>query len=888
MELNAASTSFKKRLDICEVVLGNMQSQMDGAKASILLGGDPGIGKTSFVEMFATLIGMNLVIIEAPHITEEHIINIPFIIYDPKSETHSNGVTSVEAEYEQSDFTIKLSDSHLYTKLTSIHKLSDEEYLKNIYNSTEDIIKIFESLKGNETTVPPIIQEVREKFKVILFLDEYFRQTSTKIRNMLRGILDGRIGSHKLPKDVYVMYASNLKDEGNSIEGRTMHGDFDEVDFGEYAASKDEWFAYLISKFKKDEKGVKLDMKIIEKFYEILGEEELNFEDMNKEVRTSPRRWEQLLLYINAALPASSYNEAKALLSNVKVNFKNYLSGEKSELAGKVEDAVVELIKETSDIDINAEEENTAEEWQDTLEHQIRMKMKLGKNRKYIPIISGMPGIGKTTFIYEKVTHDLDLRYIYINCSNLSPEDVTGMPLPSSDGKGDKKISTAFSEPSLYKTIVDDMKKADEDHIAFLRHKYKEDAEDHIKEYEKKPFKYLIFFDELNRNSHKVFNGIRKLLLEKTFGGGYDIPEGTVMVGAINPKDNGAETLTGHMRDVVDVIDASADFNKTLAYIKKREFKGLSFPKAKDIVFDIFEKFVNRFSLAEPDKDNGITMKQRKFYLNTGDVPTYISQREYTDMYTNAVRALSIKYTRLVTDNSDKIDFSDEAQVKELDEQLRLAVFTAFKNKLNSVFAKQTESPGFLDNLKGWFLHSDDFGFGDELYFKKADTVSLGDILSKYVSDESGKIDYNKHLFDDIDFISFIENNDPQQMREQLTNFFKEQIKSAIEADEKVLKKKHPLKQPNEDGSEVLHAVEEEVSEFEYIIREILHAVKINKGNKISGEYKEVIKMGMSNAIKRLISGEDFVHDDDGPYYEVNSKMGKLIRTILKNAATAS
>ena len=887
MELNAASTSFKKRLDICEIVLGNMQSQMDGAKASILLGGDPGIGKTSFVEMFATLIGMNLVIIEAPHITEEHIINIPFIIYDPKSESHSNGVTSVEAEYQESDFTIKLSDSHLYTKLTSIRKLSDEDYLKNIYDSTEDIIKIFESLKGNRETIPPLVKQVRDKFKVILFLDEYFRQTSTKIRNMLRGILDGRIGSHKLPKDVYVMYASNLKDEGNSIEGRTMHGDFDEVDFGEYAASKDEWFSYLISKFKKDEKNVKLDMKIIEKFYNILAEDELNFEDMDKEVRTSPRRWEQLLLYINAALPTSSFSEAKALLSNVKVNFKNYLSGAKSVLAEKVEDAVVELIKETSDIDIDANEENSAEEWQDTLEHQIRMKMKLGKNRKYIPIISGMPGIGKTTFIYEKVTQDLDLRYIYINCSNLSPEDVTGMPLPSSDGKGEKKISTAFSEPSLYKTILSDMKQADADHIEFLKHKYKDNAQEHIEEYEKKPFKYLIFFDELNRNSHKVFNGIRKLLLEKTFGGGYDIPEGTVMVGAINPKDNGAETLTGHMRDVVDVIDASADFNKTLTYIKNRKFSNLEFPQAQEIVLDIFEKFVDRFSLAEPDSENGITMKQRKFYLNTGDAPTYISQREYTDMYTNAVRALSIKYNRLVTENSDNIDFSDEAEVQKLDKELRLSVYNVFKNKLNSVFAKQTDSPGFINDLKGWFLHSDDIGFTDDLYFKKADTLSLDTILKKYIPGADGKIDHSKHLFDDIDFISFIETNDPHQLREQLTNFFRDQIQSAKEADEKVLKKQHPLKQPNDDGSEVLHAVDEEISEFEYIIREILHAVKINKGNKISGEYKEVIKMSIATALKRVVFGEGFEHEDDDQYIDFNSRMHKVIRTILKNA-TAS
>ena len=129
---------------------------------------------------------------------------------------------------------------------------------------------------------------------------------------------------------------------------------------------------------------------------------------MNHKVRTSPRRWEQLLLYINASLPAEDAKEAKSLLTNVKANFKNYLSGEKSALADKVLDAVAQLIKETSDLDVSATDENDAEEWQDTLEHQIKQKMKLGEHRKYIPIVSGLPGIGKTTHA-TKIAKDLDL-----------------------------------------------------------------------------------------------------------------------------------------------------------------------------------------------------------------------------------------------------------------------------------------------------------------------------------------------------------------------------------------------------------------------------------------------------------------------------------------------
>ncbi len=47
----------------------------------VLLGGDPGIGKTTFVELFSDLTGIHLITIEIPHIVEEHIINIHFLCH---------------------------------------------------------------------------------------------------------------------------------------------------------------------------------------------------------------------------------------------------------------------------------------------------------------------------------------------------------------------------------------------------------------------------------------------------------------------------------------------------------------------------------------------------------------------------------------------------------------------------------------------------------------------------------------------------------------------------------------------------------------------------------------------------------------------------------------
>jgi ATP-dependent Lon protease len=49
--------------------------------------GPPGVGKTSFVRDFAEILGLKLITVEKPHLVEEHIINIPFIVFDKGSES---------------------------------------------------------------------------------------------------------------------------------------------------------------------------------------------------------------------------------------------------------------------------------------------------------------------------------------------------------------------------------------------------------------------------------------------------------------------------------------------------------------------------------------------------------------------------------------------------------------------------------------------------------------------------------------------------------------------------------------------------------------------------------------------------------------------------------
>ncbi len=840
MEFNASSASFDQRINIAEKILANMKAKSQSiGKSGVLLAGDPGVGKTSFIRFFSLLTGIDLITIEAPHITEEHIINIPFIVYDPITKSEKAATT----EFETSDFKIVLSDSHLYSSIKSIRKIPDDQYLQAIYRAPADVIKVFEELGGDKDTIPEDIQEARDNFKVVLFLDEYFRQTSTKIRNMLRGILNGKIGSHDIPPDAFIIYASNINDEG--VEDIPLNNDFHEIEFA--APNKDDWFAYLVAKFEKDQK-VKLDPRVIQKFYDLLEEEDLNHNDMNHEVRTSPRRWEQLLIYINAALPVEDEKDAKSLLTNVKANFKNYLSGEKSALADKVLDAVAQLIKETSNIEVSSTAENDAEEWQDTLEHQIKQKMKLGEHRKYIPIVSGLPGIGKTTHA-TKIAKDLDLRYIYIDCSNLNPEDVVGLPLPKSGDK--KQIETQFSEPNLFHQINKDIQEADKDHVEYLKHKYKgKEAEQAIKEYEGKEWKYLIFFDELNRNSTKVFNGIRRLLLEKSFGGGYELPKGSVIIAAINPQDHGAGEMTHHMRDVVDVIDSKADFNKTKKFLENMPFSTIKNEKTRDTVYDALMKFVDKFRIKTPTSH--ISNRQRSFYLDVGASPVYISPREYSDLFANAVIDFDQKLSRLLK-RKNVADMSND-QIAATEHKLRASLFDSFQHKLANIFTKQqVQAPEFMHDLEAWFLHSPDIDFGEGLYYKKATTTSVESILKSYFDNPQADV----HLADDMDFVNFISNHDPHKFKEELANFLLTQFEKDEDVKDKLIAKTHKAKSVKD---EQIAFEEEEVSKFEHLVREMVNAIEIHH---LSNDHREIIRLAVREALKLIKEkhGSDYMED---------------------------
>ena len=827
-EFNMSGVGFEKKIDIIEHLLSNMGAKQLGAQSGYLLAGDVGTGKTSGIKEFARLMGMKLIVIEAPHLVEEHIIDIPFIVFDPAADSEQKNSFKTEAK----DFEVKLAKSRLYTQVANAKKVPDAAHIKSIYDGPDDTIRIFEEFGGTKEAEPRAFAKARSQYDCILFLDEYFRQTSNAIRNMLRSILNGRIGQSEIPKNVYVVFASNLNDEG--LGEILDNEDFRLIDFG--TPSKDEWFAYLVSKFKKDQ-NVKLNTAVVSKFYQLLEDEHLSHDDADADVRVSPRRWEQLLLYISSSIPVKDEADARRLLTNVEVSFRNYQTGAKAELAGKVMSAVAELIKETSKIEVSGNSTNRPEDWRDTMEHQIEQKIKLGDHRKYIPVISGLPGSGKTKHIGE-LAFKMDMVPVYVDVHNLSAEDVIGIPLASSKSK----LEVSFSKPALAEDIDKQIERGEDRLKRRLEAELtKTEANRRWKAFQDKKFKYIVFFDELNRTSTKVFNAIRRVMLEKEFGDDVKLPEGSVVIAAINPTSNGTVELTKHMKDVLDIIPVGISWPKFKAHLKTVPWTDATDESNVDVVVSVFENFIDRFRVkSSPNKD-----ADPQFYLNVGATPVYVSPREYTDLLMNAVNSYDLAYAKV-----EKMLDAPEPDYAAVEQKLRSALHKTFAHSIAYITRVKhaTEAPEFESTLQDWFLHGQ---IGVETAFKKhVKSISkISDIVDKAFDTQDA------NLFDDIEFVNYINSTEPQRFKEDLLEFLTERIKADVETGMESIRKKTHKKKTLE--GEAVKFEKGEVSKLEFVVREIIHAIKVHK---LSNVMVEMVLMAMRELLSKLT---DELKDDD-------------------------
>lgn len=803
----APSATLKSRQDTFEAVLDNMDI---GSRVGIFLSGSTGIGKTSFVKQLGKLLGMNVILVEAPHATEEHLVNIPFVVFNTKTGRTKSGADNIETT-----FGVELARSHLASELANQQEIPDAQYLQSMQSWDASTKQLWQNMGGTDTVIPPEVKAARQKFKVILFLDEYQRQVSGNVRNMLRNILNGRIGNDPIPRGSYVIYASNLSDVGSTVEPMNLNQQFDQVEFK--APNKADFFQYLSGVFAGD--NIKLKPKVLKAFHKSLQDADISYDDQSTEIRTSPRRWEQLMLYVNAAVPVKTVEEAGSLMANVKANFQDIDAI--SDMHGKVEKIVREIIKLTSGPELANVRANAPSEWRSTLRHQVEMAEKMGSARKYVPVISGQPGIGKTAMA-SAIADDLNLRLVAIDCANLTQEEITGIPIPRKEGG---KMDVQFSEPALYKRIVQDMQEADQEFMSDPSV-----SKQKKQEYQNKKYKYLILFDELNRpKSQAVFNSLRRVILEKSFTDQVKLPENAIVVAAMNPTDIGTQPLTGHLKDAMDMIDTSPSWPHTVEYLKQlgEKIEDARGPMAVETSTDIVKSFADHFGIKSKPKGSSIDNDALKFYIRIGDSDTvYISPREYTQMFQNVAKGLQRVYSK----GADTEDELVDNIVNSAHEKIMMTMRNVLhKHDVNSqMFA--ADLTDLLDSIR------------EKLVKQKVSTASLSSMLDQSLEDPS------HHLGMDINFKNYMVNEfEVNTFAEELSAFLNKMLKEEKTELDAISNKTHHKKSFINNRVQVEEEYGDKIS---FVINEIMMA---RESFNLSSDVKEAVKTAIQQSLSDAI-----------------------------------
>lgn len=720
-----------KYLDQMKKIMNHMIGFADGTvKTTYMLAGDPGTGKTSFIKSLSTLTGIPLVIIEAPHITQEHLINIPFLVIDgPKTR---NGNLTIDDSDKQ--MKVVQAESNLVTQLRNKVKHPPEQIQREI--NKNKILRDIQPLLASR------INQISNSYNSILFLDEFYRTSSMKIRNVLRNILNGKIGNDKIPKGVYIIMATNINDEG--VEDIPLNQDFHLMDYD--VSSKEDFMAYMYGKYvtnpddtdnstkdteqnsdeTKEEAQVSVKPEVWNKFMGELTDADLGFNDEDADVRLSPRRLEQMIISIDALLPVNNEKEALLLLAFIKNNLSNYIDEKGSNiLLNKFYKIALDLIAEMAPSEANIRIEKLLEtpikksEWRDQLQTEIELKIKLGENRKYVPVVSGQPGIGKTTEM-GTISRNLGMGFIQADVSNLTPEDITGMPIAKMGGE---TITTEFSEPNLYITIM----KEYNEQIELFRQPGRK-------------FNMILLFDEMNRASVPVFNAIRKVLLEKEFEH-VKLPDDIIVTGAINPTDIGAIEFTSHTRDVLDIIPSSGNFSKTFDYIKgKNELMKISESMGFDLhgsVANILQQLALEFKSTMDNENNPIEdVDVQPFWWNDGASTFYVSPREMTEAVSNATLQIKNSFVFDMNWDIDK-SYTEEEYQQFIDEAVNVTA-KSFVDSFNMITLKQ-EIQDFTKLLGMKILGNEKFKKIFEVIRtkKSANTMSLVQILKNADGDVS-------------------------------------------------------------------------------------------------------------------------------------------------------
>lgn len=725
-------------------------NMMSGAKVRIMLAGETGIGKTSFVRDFCRMLGLPIIILEVPHTVEEHLVNIPYII-DLGNQT-KQGSANVDTTKQQ--YGIELAKSHLISQMERLHKIPDGQYKQFVQSLDRDVQEL---LAEFEKRYPGQIAKIRSAYDRVLFLDEYFRETSTTIRNTLRNILDHRIGNDTIPRGTYVMYASNIKDTGLE-QSETEHSTFKQIDFK--APTVSAWMNRMISSAGKT---VNFKKDVVDAFMKALKDEHMDTERFEGKTRISPRRWSEVLLQLNDAYPFSDIAEANKLQTLLKRQFKNEDDksyGPMTDVYDVLNNVLFTLYKK-SGIDAGKIRDVPVGEWRDVVAYHVMQKERIGENKKYVPVMAGPPGIGKTAIgdVFEEPPYNM--RFIVVNCTGLSSDSVTGIPMgqPTKDAEGNSRTETDFSEPALFIQITKLMEQHQTAYYNILKDQEADGelgsktADQVFKEWQNQKYRYVIFFDEINRVPNTAtFNSLRQLILEKKYNhlfflndsavnpNGKNAPgDGVICLGAMNPKDQGTIGMTEHFKDAIDIIDSEPDWSSTISHIgqiaERLKERGKYQPDAIETSFKLIEEFPKLFTQKEKGGKQNYQFFPREMLYEF-----YVSPRDYTELFKDMCYSLDREIDSIISRENQGDVVSEEEQ----SEILTDVCYDHFEETLSFIIRKTGQvSDEWWQSLRNMIRKNITITIK-----KEAGVAGLTDILEAYLaSPEESLFDVENGVF---------------------------------------------------------------------------------------------------------------------------------------------
>ena len=614
-------------------------------KAYVLLVGDVGIGKTSRLRFVQKVLGMNLIIIEAPSVGEDDLIEIPFLVVTGKKE-------------ERNVYGLKHAESTMVTRLRAMkHKTVSDSIWKKMLAGSPNAKKVHNSL-ANPRSGSSNIDKVRvdfnsgvvgnddERYNTILFIDEFYRSGSTNIQNILRNILNGKIGNTEIPSYVYIVFASNILDNEGTLDEIAGNNDFHAIDIDDEVTAASTLSAIADSTGSNNEAidgdtidANAIDPEIFNMFSAIVADDDFERDedleiDTEAPSRISPRRLSFMMEYFDKNNPIQNEEHARSMVLYLRTQFRDYQSGNLSELYGKYR-KVLEKMLESAPIEASTDPKaitKFVDSVKDTSWHTL-LDQKLNtieryKDGNYQPLIlSSLPGMGKTTAVRNFVGAK-KWALLEKDVSTLSDDDVKGVSLLDESSNSEGKPVSRSEDPALYIEIREAVEKAKAQGAP----------------------KLLILFDEFSRPANqKVFNAVRQILLDKSILG-KKLDEGwegnVIIMGALNPNDVGTVPLSMHVSDTLDILAIHNDIKVVFEdhilqdpHITLMEDEhGI---KLTQYFTEFFYTFLESGKLTAEDlEEKKLPNYHLRLFTDPDEEPYYFSPRNYTDIFVSTVNNL--------------------------------------------------------------------------------------------------------------------------------------------------------------------------------------------------------------------------------------------------------